>query len=82
MNRLLTLIAMTGAIFASAETSAADPINQSPTHKRQMMGCMTKRMSADKALSYNEATKACKAQLHKQIDNLASNTLGKPANAH
>ena len=36
---------------------------------------MKKRMSTNKAISYNEAAKACKDQLNKQSDNSISGTL-------
>jgi hypothetical protein len=47
--------------------------------KRQMLaqivGCMKKRMSANKNSSYNEAMKACKDQVKKEADNLPSGAL-------
>jgi hypothetical protein len=63
----------------AAQAFAVDAMSQSTVGKRQAIalvtGCMTKRMSANRAVSYNEAMKVCKAQLNKQIDNSASGTL-------
>jgi hypothetical protein len=79
MNRLLTVIAATGVIFAGAQALAADSVRQSTMNKRQMIvqivGCMKKRMAANKSSSYNEAMKACKDQINKEGDTLASGAL-------
>jgi hypothetical protein len=79
MNRLLTVIAATGVIFAGAQALAADSVRQSTMSKRQMIvqivGCMKKRMAANKSSSYNEAMKACKDQINKEGDTLASGAL-------
>jgi hypothetical protein len=79
MNRLLTVIAATGVIFAGAQALAVDSVRQSTMSKRQMIvqivGCMKKRMAANKSSSYNEAMKACKDQINKEGDNLASGAL-------
>ena len=79
MNRPLTVIAATGVIFAGAQALAADSVRQSTMSKRQMIvqivGCMKKRMAANKSSSYNEAMKACKDQINKEGDTLASGPL-------
>jgi len=79
MNRLLTVIAATGVIFVGARAPAADSVNQSTMSKRQMIahvvGCMKKRMAADKNSSYNGAMKACKDRINKQSDNLPPGAL-------
>jgi hypothetical protein len=79
MNRLLAIIATTGVIFAGAQALADDSAKQSTMSKRQMIvqivGCMKKRMAADKSSSYNEAMKACKGQINKGSDNLQSGAL-------
>jgi hypothetical protein len=68
---LLVGIALTGVMFAAPRTLAADPLMQNPSvaAKRQMIGCMTKRMLASRTVSYNDARKACIAQLKPTIDN-------------
>jgi hypothetical protein len=79
MNRLLTIVAATGVIFAGAQALAADSVRQSTMSKRQVIvqivGCMKKRMAANKSSSYNEAMKACKDQINKEGDTLASGAL-------
>ncbi len=56
MNRLLTVIAATGVIFAGAQALAVDSVRQTTMSKRQMIvqivGCMKKRMAANKSSSY------------------------------
>jgi hypothetical protein len=86
MNRVLTIIAMTSAIFLSEQAFAVGSISHPEMSRRQMIvqivGCMKKRMAADKAISYNEAAKACKAKITKRSDNSPSDTLvasGTPA---
>jgi hypothetical protein len=79
MNRVLTVVALSGVIFVGARALAADSMNQSTMSKRQLfaqiVGCMKKRMSANKNSSYNEAMKACKEQIRQQNDNLPSDAL-------
>ena len=88
MNRVLTMIAVTSVIFAGEQAFAVDSISQPTIGKRhsilQIVGCMKKRMSANKTISYNEAAKACKDQTNKPSDNspsgalVASDTPAKP----
>jgi hypothetical protein len=79
MNRVVTVIAVTGVILVGAQAHAVDSTSQSRMSKRQlivqMVGCMRKRMSADKGTSYNEAMKACKDQMNKENDNVPSGAL-------
>jgi len=79
MNRVVTVIVLSGVIFVGTRALAADPMSQSALNKRQMLaqivGCMKKRMSANKNSSYNEAMKACKEQIKRDNDNLPSGTL-------
>jgi hypothetical protein len=73
INRLLNVIATTGVMFAGAQALAVDAINQPTISKRQMIvqvaGCMRKQMSSSKSVSYNQAMKACRDQINKQMDN-------------
>lgn len=75
----VTLISLAGLIFIAAQARAVDSTSQPTMSKRQMIvqmvGCMKKRMSANKSSSYNEAMKACKDQINKQSDNLPSGAL-------
>ncbi|HEV7612546.1 MAG TPA: hypothetical protein VGO37_11755 [Steroidobacteraceae bacterium] len=76
MNRLLTGIALAGVVFASP-IFAVESANQSNPNKKQMAGCMTKRMLADRAISYNDAKKVCTDQLKQS----AGTALNRPAGA-
>ena len=69
--KLLPGIALFGVLFAVPTALAVDVTNQGQSSKRQIPGCMTKRMLADKALSYNDARKACMAMLKAQTAGVA-----------
>ena len=79
MNRVVTMIALSGVVFVGTRALAVDSISQPTMSKRQMVAqivdCMKKRMSANKNSSYNEAMKACKDQIKKGSDNLPSGAL-------
>jgi pectin methylesterase-like acyl-CoA thioesterase len=79
MNRIVTAIALTGVTFFGTQALAVDSTSQSTMNKRQMIvqmvGCMRKRMSANKSSSYNEAKKACKDQINRESDNSPSGAL-------
>jgi hypothetical protein len=62
MNRLLAVTGLGSALIIGAQALAVQPPSQSPGHKRELSDCMTRRMSANRSLSYNEALKACKDQ--------------------
>jgi hypothetical protein len=80
MKRVLTMITAAGVMLLGARALAADPAGHAKNSRRQLVGCVIKRMSASRTVSYNEATKACKEQLKPQNDDLASNTPTKPVN--
>jgi hypothetical protein len=79
MTRVVTMIALSGVVFVGTRALAVDSISQPTMSKRQMVaqivGCMKKRMSANKNSSYNEAMRACKDQIKKESDNLPSGAL-------
>jgi hypothetical protein len=59
---------MIGVMLAGPKALAGDAQSQSVLNKRQMIGCMNKRMSANRTVSYNDAKKACIARLKPQTD--------------
>ena len=81
MYRELTVIAMTGMMFVGAQVLAGNSRNQAALNRRHVIDCMSKRMSANKAVSYNEAAKACKDQLKTLNANLTSNPVAKQPNS-
>lgn len=72
MQRFMTAIGLCGVIFAGAHAVAAPPASQSVILKRQLYGCMVRRMGADKALSYNQAMRGCKERIQPAKEALAS----------
>ena len=79
MNRLLTVVATTGAMVITSQAHAIDSTDESTMSKRQMIAqmvdCMKKRKAANKDGSYREAFKACKNQLNKGGDSAESGAL-------
>ena len=69
----LPRIAVIGMVLAGSQALAVDLTNPSIINKKLMASCMTKRMLANRALSYNDAKKACTDQLKAQNASLASN---------
>jgi hypothetical protein len=78
MNRAWRIVGMLSMASVSVQAVAVDPIGRAPSPKRLLIACMSKQMSASKTISYNEATKLCKAQLKSQSATLASGTAAKP----
>jgi hypothetical protein len=58
-------------VFATSSADTAAQIS-----RRQLADCMLKRMTSDRTLSYNDASKACKDQLKGSKTDAA---LNKPA---
>lgn len=69
MKHILLAIFVSG-VLVSVQTPAAETSAESAwvAAKRQLLGCMSKRMSASRTVSYNEAKKSCTAQLKPQAD--------------
>ena len=81
MKRFLRLIAGS-ALILGAQTIAARPESPAVIAKHQLSECMTKRMSADRNLSYNEALRACKERLQPPKDLAAINPIGTDTKGH
>jgi hypothetical protein len=71
MKRFLTAVGWTTLILG-AHTALAQPQSAAVLAKRQLSECMSKRMSADRGLSYNDARRVCKERLQPPKDTLAS----------
>ena len=74
MTRLITVMSFGGLMLIGAQSVAAPPPSPSTLMKRQMTECMTKKMTANKTLSYNDARKGCKERLQPAKDEVASIT--------
>lgn len=76
MIRALTMIAMAVVMLMAAPAIADDAVSQTAMSKRQMMlhviNCMKKRMSANREISYNAASKVCKDQVNNQSNSPVS----------
>jgi hypothetical protein len=68
MKRFLTAVGWTTLICVGAHTALAQPESPAVIAKRQLSECMTRRMSADKNLSYNDARRVCKEHLQPPKD--------------
>ena len=83
MKRFLTAVGCTTLIFIGAHTALAQPESAAVIAKRQLNECMSRRMSADKGLSYNDARRVCKERLQPPKDTLASiNPVDAAAKSH
>jgi len=62
MRRFITAVAGS-LILLGSQAASAQPQNAAAIAKRQLSECMTKRMSANKTVSYNDALRVCKERL-------------------
>ena len=77
--RLATTTLALSLILASAPLVAADLSTSAHTYtRRQLADCMSKRMSSDRTLSYNDAAKACKDELQGSKTDAALSKTSKP----
>jgi hypothetical protein len=71
--KVLDLKVLAASILVlGAQNIGAQPESPAVIAKHQLSECMTKRMSADKGLSYNDAMRACKERMQPPKDTLAS----------
>lgn len=74
-----TIIIAFSFLIAGANAAATETANPPPQFsRRQLADCMTKRMSSNRTLSYNDAAKACKDQLRGNKTDAALNNAPKP----
>jgi hypothetical protein len=60
------------SLLAAAHAVADQPVSQSSILKHQINGCMSRRMGADKTLSYNDAMRLCKERIQPAKEAMAS----------
>ena len=73
MQRYISAVGMSLLLLGGAHSSLTQPPqSRSVMLKKQMNDCMTRRMSADRTLTYNEAMRACKERLQPAKEALAS----------
>jgi hypothetical protein len=66
---ILGLTVIAGVVLVGAQALADDSSTHSRTSRRQLADCIIKRMSADRTVSFNEATRTCKDPARTQISN-------------
>ena len=71
MKRSLKAIAC-GSLIVAAQVVGAQPQSAAVVARHQLSECMSKQMSADRSLSYNDAMRLCKQRLQPPKDTLAS----------
>jgi|HubBroStandDraft_2_1064218.scaffolds.fasta_scaffold21999_2 hypothetical protein len=71
MKRSLKAIAC-GSLIVAAQVVGAQPQSAAVIARHQLSECMSKQMSADRSLSYNDAMRLCKQRLQPPKDTLAS----------
>ena len=81
MKRFLKAIAC-GSLILAAQTTAALPESPAAIAKHQLSECMSKRMSVDRSLSYNEAMRVCKERLQPPKDLASINPIGSEIKGH
>ena len=69
---------LVGSLAATAASYAQEPNSQTAISKRQIFSCMSRRMAADRLLSFNDAAKICKDQLKSRKTDTAANVAPKP----
>ena len=81
-HKLFALVVL-GIVVGNIQTASAEPAGRQASIRHRLVLCMTKQMSASRTISYNEATKVCKAQLQGQASRpaLASSAAIKPSTA-
>jgi hypothetical protein len=79
MKRLPLILASATAILATSHAFASDWKVQPLAVKRQMasqlISCMKKRMSGDRLISYNEASKRCRDEVQGQLEKATAGPL-------
>jgi hypothetical protein len=71
MKRFLTAVGLISLMFGT-HMAGASPQSPAMIAKQQLSECMTKRMSANRTLSYNDARRACQERSQPPKDTLAS----------
>ena len=67
------------SLILGAQAVAARPESAAAIARQQLNECMTRRMSANRSLSYNDAMRACKERLQPPKDLASINPIGTAA---
>ena len=75
LKHFLKTIACSSLLLGGAQTLAARPESPAVIAKHLLSECMSKRMSADRSVSYNDAMRACKQRSQPPKDLAAINPI-------
>ncbi|HEX3912668.1 MAG TPA: hypothetical protein VHW71_04105 [Steroidobacteraceae bacterium] len=73
---------MSSLLLLGAQLVQARPESRAMIARHQLSACMSRQMSLDKMLSYNEALRTCKQRLQPPKDTLAANAPTGPGTSH
>jgi hypothetical protein len=74
----VVVLILVGSLTATAASHAQAPNSEAAISKRQIASCMSRRMAADRLLSFNDAAKVCKDQSKSRKIDTAANVAPKP----
>ena len=74
MNRFMVAVGLSSVLLVGSHAMAAQPMSQAALFKRQLSDCMSRRMGADRTLSYKDAMRTCKDRLQPAKEALAANS--------
>jgi hypothetical protein len=66
--KVFLMASVCNSLLVGAQIASALPEKPAVIAKHQLSECMTKRMSANRSLSYNDAMRACKERLQPPKD--------------
>ena len=69
---------LVGSLAATAASYALEPNSEAAISKHQVASCISRRMAADRLLSFNDAARICKDQLKNRKTDTAANVAPKP----
>lgn len=69
---------LVGSLAATAASYAQEPNSEAAISKRQIASCMSRRMAADRLLSFNDAARICKDHVKNRKTDTAANVAPKP----
>lgn len=78
MRGVVGTLILAGSVAAGAASYAQEPNSEALIGKRQIASCMSRRMAADRLLSFNAAAKICKDQVKSRKTDTAANVASKP----
>lgn len=82
MKRFIFAVGLSSSLLLAAPLVRAQPESRAVIARHQLGDCMTRRMSLDKMLSYNEALRTCRERLQPPKETLAANAPAGSGRAH